>query len=359
MSNSFNTKKVNFIINFVYIFIIIIVFYIVLKYALPIVFPIVISFLIANFAEPTVYVLAKQTKIKRSVCSFVTILFIVVLVFSIISVLSILLFTNIEYVINQIPIIFNRVNAYFIEAVQKQDKSFIEKAVAYGYNLFNRYNFDNSKVMSYLVDYITSFVKSIPSLLFSFFITLILSVFISSSLPEIKNFIKTRFSANYQKLLHCLKTCSFCLLKSYFKSYILIMLITFCELTVAFLIFKINPAITLALTISIVDVLPVFGVGTVMVPWGVILMLCGDFSKGIVIIAIYVIITTVRQIIEPKIISQSIGLPAVITLPLMFIGIKLFGVIGLFLLPMIVTVVYDLYKRGCFDFFVDKTIKKI
>ena len=137
------------------------------------------------------------------------------------------------------------------------------------------------------------------------------------------------------------------------------MLITFCELTFAFFIFKIDPSITLALIISLVDILPIFGVGTIMVPWGVVLMLLGNLSKGVVIIAIYIFVTTVRQIIEPKIISQTIGLPAVITLPLMFIGLKLFGVVGLFVLPMIVTVIYDLYKRKCFDFFIDKTIKKI
>ena len=360
MSNSFNTKKLNFIINIVYIFILLIILYALIKYVFVVIFPVLLAIFIANIAEPTVFTISKQTKIKRPICSFVTILFIIIILSGIIVSISLTLFSNIDYFLNKIPIIIEKANDCFIEIIKKSDKTVLEKAVEYGYNIFNRYALDleNSKLIDNALNFLTGFITVIPSLIFNILITFILSIFISSSLPQIKDFIKAKTNKSIQNLISNTKKCVINMLKIYFKSYTLIMLITFIELSVAFFVFEIKPAITLAFVISLVDILPVFGVGTVMIPWGIILILYKKVSKGILIFAIYAVITTIRQIIEPKIISQSIGLPAVVTLPIMFIGLKVFGVIGLFLLPMLVTIIYDLYKKGCFNFLLTNQIKK-
>ena len=124
------------------------------------------------------------------------------------------------------------------------------------------------------------------------------------------------------------------------------MLLTFVELSIAFLIFDIQPSIPLALMISLVDILPILGIGTIMIPWGIICLLTGDITLASIIFSIYAVITVIRQIVEPKIVGKNIGLPPIITLPAMFIGMSLFGIKGLFISPMIVTIVYDLNKNG-------------
>lgn len=177
-------------------------------------------------------------------------------------------------------------------------------------------------------------------------VTFVFSVFFSSSYPNISKFIKKIFSPKKTMILSNIKKSVFTILGKYLKSYTLLMLITFSELYISFIIFKIKPSFTLALLISAIDILPVFGVGTVMIPWGIILFICGNYTMAAVILSIYGVITVIRQIVEPKIIGKSIGLSPVITLPIMFAGLNLFGLIGLFAGPMIATVIYDLHRKG-------------
>ena len=83
-----------------------------------------------------------------------------------------------------------------------------------------------------------------------------------------------------------------------------------------------------------------------MLPWGVVLLGLGDYQLAVTVFSIYGTITIIRQIIEPKIVGDNIGLPAVITLPVMFLGLNLFGIVGLFAAPALTTVIYSLHKKG-------------
>jgi predicted PurR-regulated permease PerM len=110
--------------------------------------------------------------------------------------------------------------------------------------------------------------------------------------------------------------------------------ITFAELFIAFLIIRIEYSFVIALLIALIDVLPVLGAGAVLIPWGIISMVFGNYSVGIPILISYAVITVVRQIIEPRIVGKFIGLPPLAALASMYIGLKLMGVIGLFVFPV-------------------------
>ncbi len=120
----------------------------------------------------------------------------------------------------------------------------------------------------------------------------------------------------------------------YLRAYGLLFLINFGELLVAFMILRVEYSFVLALVISLVDVLPVLGTGTVLIPWSVIAIISGNYGLGIGILITYAVITVVRQIIEPKIIGKFIGLSPLAALAAMYIGLKLMGLIGLFVFPL-------------------------
>ena len=114
----------------------------------------------------------------------------------------------------------------------------------------------------------------------------------------------------------------------------LIMSITFVELSVGLTLIGVNRAILVALLIAIFDILPVLGTGGIMIPWVILSALGGDLPHAFALLVLYVIITVIRNIIEPRIVGAQIGLHPVLTLMSMFVGNHLFGIVGLFGLPI-------------------------
>ena len=113
------------------------------------------------------------------------------------------------------------------------------------------------------------------------------------------------------------------------------MLITFSILLIGFLILKIPYALLLALLSAIVDMLPVLGVGTVLIPWAAVLLLQKNYYLGFALLILYAVCVLVRQVAEPKLIGKSLGLHPVLTLFATYVGFELFGVIGMLLAPFL------------------------
>lgn len=118
------------------------------------------------------------------------------------------------------------------------------------------------------------------------------------------------------------------------RAYALIMFITFVELFIGFNIIGIDKPLTAAVFIAIFDILPVLGTGGIMIPWALISLLQGHVPLAISLFVLYLVVTVIRNIIEPKIVGSQIGLHPVITLLSLFIGAQLFGIIGLFGFPI-------------------------
>ena len=132
----------------------------------------------------------------------------------------------------------------------------------------------------------------------------------------------------------------------YVKAYLMILFITFLQLLVGFLCLKIPYALTLAAIIDMIDILPVFGVGTVLVPWAALLLIQGEVYTGIGLLIVFAVIWVVRQVIEPKIVGHSIGLPPLVTLMGMYIGYKFMGFAGLFVFPLVLILFKNLNDIG-------------
>lgn len=123
------------------------------------------------------------------------------------------------------------------------------------------------------------------------------------------------------------------------------MVITFIELSISFLILRINHPFLIGFIISLIDILPVLGTGAVLIPWAIISILTQNISLGISLAIIYIIITVIRNFLEPKIISGNVGINPLFTLAAMFLGIKFFGITGLFILPITLIVIIKYYKE--------------
>lgn len=121
---------------------------------------------------------------------------------------------------------------------------------------------------------------------------------------------------------------------AYLKACLILMLITYVELVVGFLMLGIPYSFTLSILIAAIDMLPILGVGTVLIPWAVWAWLAGDTYIAVGLIIINLTITVVRRFIEPRVIGSGIGLSPITTLVAMYIGFRLFGFTGLFFAPL-------------------------
>ena len=139
---------------------------------------------------------------------------------------------------------------------------------------------------------------------------------------------------------------------SYVRAMAILLCLTFVELAIGFAILGLDYALVLAFFISLIDALPILGTGTVLIPWALVSLITGDFFIAIGLAVIYGVVAIVRNLIEPKIIGQQIGLHPLITLASVYVGLKIFGFFGIFM-PVFLVFAKQLYAWGYLDFLHD------
>lgn len=163
---------------------------------------------------------------------------------------------------------------------------------------------------------------------------------------KITSFVIGQFSPKGREIVLDIKEYIVGTLFKIVKAYSIIICITFIELSIGLSILRVESAISIALLIACVDILPVLGTGGIVIPWIFIELFKGNVALAIGLTIIYVIITIIRNIIEPKIVGEQIGLHPLIMLICMFVGVKFFGVSGLFVLPIIMIILKNLNDSG-------------
>ena len=122
--------------------------------------------------------------------------------------------------------------------------------------------------------------------------------------------------------------------------------VTFCELLAGFLLMGQRYALLLAAVTALVDALPVFGTGTVLLPWAAVCLLAGQAPRAVALAALYAVISAVRSLLEPKVMAAQAGLPPLAALAAMYAGFRALGVAGMILLPMALLFVKQLHDEG-------------
>jgi len=132
---------------------------------------------------------------------------------------------------------------------------------------------------------------------------------------------------------------------SWIRAYLWLMAVTFAQLFCGFLILGVDYAFTIALLCAFADLLPVIGVGTILIPWAVVLLIGGSYYQGVGLLIIWGVTALVRQIIEPRIVGGSLGLDPLVTLIAMYAGFKLAGIWGIVAAPVLALLVCGVRRR--------------
>ena len=205
-------------------------------------------------------------------------------------------------------------------------------------------------LVSYLsglaVNIVSGLATGVPSLILSLLAMIFSTVFVVSDYERIAAFCTENVPQSVKKVLLNIRVYLTDTLFVVIRSYAMIMLLTFTELSVLFSVFGIQNAILKAALIAMLDILPILGTGGIMIPWAIVSLVLGYTGLGIQLLVIYIIVTVVRNYVEPKIVGTQLGLHPIITLVSMFIGLRLFGFLGLFGLPVGISFLWKQKNAG-------------
>ena len=349
-------KKIRYLIHIAFIAVFIFIVYLAFRYVFGAIAPFIIAFISASLVEPVVRFLSNKVRLPRGVASTISVLSLLVLLILAGIFLSTTIWSEGKTLLAGVPGMIKEMIEYLKAALNGSNSllAFLPDNVLD--NAFNYVaNYDYSSLLtgslgSLVLGYAGNVVTYIPNALIFFIVTVVSSVFMSISFPTVKQFILAQFKPKYQELVVDVKKSLFSTVGKYLRSYSLLMLITFVELFVFFLIFGFKPALPMAFLIAFVDIMPVLGVGTVLIPWSVFSLLTGAPWQALIIICMYIVITVVRQILEPNIIGDHVGMLPILTLFCIWVGLKLFGFLGMFLVPITVVILKDLQADGKIKF---------
>jgi sporulation integral membrane protein YtvI len=356
------TKRRDFLIDLVYVMAIIGLVYVFFKYCFVIAAPFLLSFFFAVILQRPLGWLDKKTKNKmHSFWSIVLVLLCVAIILGpVISIIA-TLFREIGNFIsflgeqlNDLPTFLVTLQNEILKAIKFLPDSIYtsvsENITQFFGNLIN--DFDVSKLginmssitsgLSNGISGVYSVVKNIPSILIGVVIGVIAWILFTKDYKKVVKFIKLQLPDKHKNLLSETKKIFSSTILKMCRAYGLIMFITFCEnflgLTILNLIgvMKNSYVFVIAICIAVFDILPVAGSGGILIPWSLIALVSGNVGQCVGLLILYAVITVIRQYIEPKIVGDSLGVNPLVTLAGLYFGLKLFGFMGMFIVPICV-----------------------
>ncbi len=343
-------KKKNFLVSAAYYLIITAIVYVIFKYAISTIMPFFLGFAIAACLNPFVRLLSHRFDMKRKPTAILVLLIFYATIGMLLTVLIVKLTVwlgdfsgrlpslyrdTIEPLLAKLIDFFNRIiekfnlklSANLPFSIRDMLESF-KSSIATGV----------SDISVRVLAAVSGFAAKIPRFMLELLFSVISGFFFLIDYEKIINTAKNLLPKKAVAVLTKIRDSFFLTALKYIRSYAIIMLITFSELYLGLTLIKTENAAVYALIICIVDILPILGTGAIMLPWAIIKFFTGYTGYAIGLLIIWITILIVRNIIEPKIIGKQVGLHPLVTLIAIFVGTKLFGFIGLFLLPLCLSV---------------------
>ena len=314
--------------------------------------PFLIGFIISLLIEPLIKIVTKKTKLERKKGAII----VLILIFGI---LIGLIVWGIVTLITESSNLLQGFNSY-IEMMYEKAKDYIgnirDGKTTLPTEVITIFENSADKVIQFITEYVsnflgkvTSIISEIPTISIYVFITLLATYFICTDKMYILDTIEHQLPARWAKKLGMHSNNVIKSLGNYLKAEVTLILISFSIVLIGLYILKIfkfnvpYPFLS-ALGIGFVDALPILGSGTIMIPWAIISAVNGDLKLGIALIILYAIVLIVRQLAEPRIVSDKIGIHPIFTLIAMYTGFRIIGVLGLFLGPIVLIVLKNIFS---------------
>lgn len=333
--------------------------YVFVRYVLIWLMPFFIAFILVSLLQPLIKSLHHNAKLKKSHAALIVMISFYVLVLSTVGIGLFELLNQSASIVLEFPVwISEVVLPSLIDVVQQAERllfSYMPNMSVDTFEPIYRLLESSESLLVALTPNLLviaqSMITRIPAFLISTILTIVISMFLAIDFDMIKAFVWHQLNKDVQQfLIHFNHKFASTVFKMG-RSYALILSVTFIQLFIGLMILRVEFAFWIAFGIALFDILPVVGTGGIVLPWAIISLVYGNTYLGVGLFILYGVITVVRQIVEPKIIGDQVGLHPIVTILSMILGVNLLGVVGLFGFPIVISILVKLQEEGKFKWF--------
>ena len=346
---------IKILINFIFVIIAGLLLLFVFPKVLRFFMPFVIGWIVSMIANPLVRFLEKKVKILRKHSSAIIIAVVIAAIVAAISALLSSLFHEVQHLIEDLPNIVNQINAqldYLSEKVRgisgalpEDVQTAINSIIISLGDLVNSFiknlNLSAGSAGAFAQGVAEGFLVVIVTILSAYFFTVDRDKLIAG----LKKHLPDSVTDGWRLVMDNFRMA----FGGYFKAQFKIMLVLTVIMFIGFEILKVGYSFFIALGVAFLDLLPVLGTGTVLWPWALFDVISGNYTRAVGLIIIYLICQVVKQVLQPKMVGDSIGLSPLSTLVFMYIGYRLYSVLGMIIGIPVGMVIVNLYRVGVFD----------
>ena len=338
-----NTEgKKNFLIQAAFYGLIAALFFLAIRFLLPPLAPFVAGFFFAWVLNKPAQAVAKKLHLNRRITAFVLGVILYAILFVVVLIAGAQVVSALEHFVPRLPVIYaNQIVPFIAEAFDKLevkmqdfDPAIVDLIDRLSTELFSYLQKAISSISVLAVKLASSVITGMPSVILSIILMVVSTFFIVLDFDHITSYVLGVMPKRIRERFTETVDTGVSAVRKILGSYILIMGMSFVELSIGLLLLNIPYAVGLALLISVIDIMPVLGTGLVLIPWAIIAAVLGLYPTAIGIALLYVIMLVVRNIVEPKLVGKQMGLHPVATLICMFLGLEFFGILGLFGFPV-------------------------
>ena len=318
--------------------------------------PFVVGAIVAMLARPLVHFFEEKIKLKRKAGSAFVIIAVIGLVILLLYLIGSMLVEQVLGLLNELPTMWASLEADLAQIAGNFDVIYQKLPMDVKTGITDM----GEQIGSYLgeaiggisaptISAVGNFAKQLPSVIIGVIMALLSAYFFVADRDTVTDWLRKYLPASIQSRFLLMKRSLVKAVGGYLKAQLKIEVWMYLLLVIGLSILQVDYVLLIALVIAFLDFFPFFGTGTVMVPWAIIKILSADYKMAIGLLIIWGVGQLARQLIQPKIVGDSVGVPPIPTLFLLYIGYKLSGVIGMIAAVPIGLIIYTMYEEGAFD----------
>ncbi len=319
--------------------------------------PFVIGWILSVIAGPLVTFLEKKLKIMKRLGSAITIILVLALCIGLIYLIISQIWEEISVLIRNFPSMYHDLERG-LSQIGAQGNTLFERFPEQIQNswatLMNNLDDTASSLIGRIgeptIEVAGNVAKRIPSVLIGTIVAFVSAYFFIADKENLGEWVKKVVPKSITSRLLLVGENLKYAMGGYFKAQFKIMGVVFAILLVGFTLMQIRFSILLAIAIAFLDFLPFFGTGTALIPWAIYKFLVGDYKMVAALVILYGVTQLVRQLIQPKLVGDTMGLNPLYTLFLLYLGYRVGSVLGMIFAVPIGLILLNLYQAGAFDY---------
>ena len=319
--------------------------------------PFVIGWILSVIAGPLVTFLEKKLKIMKRLGSAITIILVLALCIGLIYLIISQIWEEISVLIRNFPSMYHDLERGLSQIGAQGNtlfERFPEQILNSWATLMNKLDDTASSLIGRIgeptIEVAGNVAKRIPSVLIGTIVAFVSAYFFIADKENLGEWVKKVVPKSITSRLLLVGENLKYAMGGYFKAQFKIMGVVFAILLVGFTLMQIRFSILLAIAIAFLDFLPFFGTGTALIPWAIYKFLVGDYKMVAALVILYGVTQLVRQLIQPKLVGDSMGLNPLYTLFLLYLGYRVGSVLGMIFAVPIGLILLNLYQAGAFDY---------